>query len=176
MTHQNGDESPNLDAHCSGGFCGPVDFGGIFGPLETPPEEKIELPDVGSEDHIFFLLLDQAQTAMNHWKVEEALGLYEQAYELASNSEAVGLDRCFGVIHKLHFFNFDQHAFRMCTEVSARALERKDTDLLRDIWKLLPELGMPGDWLNEAALLLRDGIETTHPEVMNYNCKSRRLF
>jgi hypothetical protein len=166
------DESQDFDQNKCDGLCGPIDFDHIFVhiPDEAPDERDFD------DENFFHLLLDQAGRAMYKCQMEAALSLFEQAYDLARNNKALGTDCCFGVMCQLHYFNFDQHAFRMCTEITQAALELKDTDLLRDVWRILPEIGIPGDVLNEAALILRDGIEARHPEVMNYTDRTFRFI
>jgi hypothetical protein len=62
----------------------------------------------------------------------------------------------------------------MCTEIAEKAFRTKDLSILKDLWRLLPEVGN-GSSVHEAALILRDDIATRHPEVMTYIEKSGRL-
>jgi len=168
MTNNDGEKSPKNSAypHCSGGMCGPLpDLDYYLNRLKDFVE-----PD---DSERFLKLINEAEEKMYKHQLEAGLSAYEQAYELARGSTELGQDECFAVMYHLHYFSFDDRAYRMCVEMTQLALEERDTDILRDIWRMLPEIGVPGGDLHETALELRDGIENAHPEVMIYE-KSKR--
>jgi len=166
-----GDESPDFDANYSDECCGPINIDRVF---EQSHRRPVEQPDF-SDTNYFYLLLQEAEAAMYKVQIERGLSLYGRAYGLAKEMEALGADACFGVMFHLHYFNFDLRAYWMCTEITQMAFESKDVSLLRDIWRILPEIGFPGDDVNELALILRDNIENQYPEVMDFGNKSRRF-
>jgi hypothetical protein len=171
MSNYYGEQSPEIDPTCSGGCCGRIDFDHVFCHTEDNPAESREFND----NDFYNLLMVQAKDSMYNLQAEGGASLYEQAYELAIEAEALGIEACFQILFCLHYFCFDDRALRMCTEITQIALQRKNTSLLRDIWKLLPELGFPGEEVNEAALILRDSLASMCPEVMNYQIDSGRF-
>ncbi|MBS1993475.1 MAG: hypothetical protein JSS83_23330 [Cyanobacteria bacterium SZAS LIN-3] len=165
MDKNMGEQSPDSNAPNSG-FCGRLDFDYYF--------DRIKEMDEPDDTTRFQKMLTEAEQKMYTHHLEAGLSAYEQAYDLARGSVELGQDECYAVMYHLHFFGFDQQAYRMCVEMTQLALEQRDTDILRDIWRILPEIGIPCGDLNDNALTLRDGIAGVHPEVMLYE-KSRRL-
>ena len=162
------DESPQFDQNCSDGCCGRIDYDYIFQQDQKKADERLD--DAGE----FRLLLLEAEENINKGSLAMGLYLYKEAYEIAWDTEGLGINGCFAVMFHLHYFNFHQDALRMCKEITEAAFRVKDSSILRDIWRLLPEIGN-GTEVHEAALILRDDIETRHPEVMTYVERSGRL-
>jgi hypothetical protein len=168
MSNNLGEQSPEFDAHCSGGFCGPIDYDWLFQKDQSLADEKID------DEATFHSLLLQAEDNIHKGKLGLGLYLYKEAYQIAWDTEALGMDACFGVMFHVHYFNFYEDAIRMCQEIAEQAFRTKDISILRDLWRILPEIGNGSD-VHEASLILRDDIETRHPEVMTYTEKSGRL-
>ncbi|MBS1992690.1 MAG: hypothetical protein JSS83_19360 [Cyanobacteria bacterium SZAS LIN-3] len=161
-------ESPTSDANCSGGFCGPIDYDFLFRKDQSKVDERID-----TEANFHSLLL-QAEENINKGKLGLGLFLYKEAYDIAWDTEALGIDACFGVMFHVHYFTFSEDALRMCADITEQAFQTQDISILRDLWRILPEIGNGSD-VHERALILRDDIETRHPEVMTYTEKSGRL-
>jgi hypothetical protein len=166
MNTDNGEQSPEFRPSCSGGFCGRIDFDHVFQRIDPKPE-------VDDETALYILMMEAEELIYRH-QHEGGLCLYEKAYALARESEELGPDACFGVMFHLHYFGFHEQSLRMCIEIAEAAARIPDVSLLRDLWRLLPEVGIPGGHLNEQAMELRDEIEGNCPEVMSYE-KSRRF-
>jgi hypothetical protein len=161
-------ESPEFDDICPDGMCGRIDYDYIFQQDQKKADEKID--DEGN----FHLLLLQAEENIHKGNLGMGLYHYKEAYQIAWDTEALGIDACFAVMFHVHYFNFHQDAYRMALEITEKALQVKDISILQDIWRLLPEIGNGTD-MHELSLLLRDDIESRHPEVMTYVEKSGRL-
>jgi hypothetical protein len=162
------EESPRFDANCSGGFCGPIDYDFLFQKNHSQADERLD------NETSFHSLLLQAEESIQKGNFGLGLYLYKEAYQVAWDTEALGIDACFGVMFQVHYFNFYEDAIRMATDITEQAFRTKDVSILRDLWRILPEIGNGSD-IHEAALILRDDIETRHPEVMTYTEKSGRL-
>ncbi len=168
MSNNFGEQSPEFDAHCSGGFCGPIDYDFLFQKDQKQIDDKID------DEATFQTLLLQAADNINKGKLGVGLYLFKEAYEIAWETEELGIDACFGVMFQVHYFNFYEDAIRMCQEITEKAFQTQDISILRDMWRILPEIGNGSD-VHETSLILRDDIETRHPEVMTYSEKSGRL-
>jgi hypothetical protein len=161
-------ESPEFDETCSGGMCGRIDYDYIFQQNQKKADEEID------DETNFHLLLLQAEDNIQKGNLGMGLYLYKEAYQIAWDTEALGMDACFAVMFHVHYFHFHQDAYRMVFEITEKAFRVKDVSILQDIWRLLPEIGN-GTEVHELSLILRDDIETRHPEVMTYVEKSGRL-
>jgi len=167
MINDQGD-MPEFDAHCSGGLCGPINYDFIFQRAQAALDAKLD------DEATFQDLRLKAGENINTGNLTAARYLFREAYQLALDTESLGIDACFDVMFELHYFNLDDDSFAMCKEMSELAFQTKNISILRDIWLLLPEIGSGRD-LQQVSLTLRDEIESRHPEVMTYSEKSGRL-
>jgi hypothetical protein len=174
-----GEVSPGFPAASPQGVCGRIDFDYVFEKMDKP-NVSVDESQFENED-FFYLLIQEAEDAIYKMKLDAALELYQQAYELASEVETLGLDAKFGVMFHLHYYGFAEQAFRMCAELTEAAMAAENLDLLRDIWRLLPEMNvgsiliLPTGTFLEPAVKLREEIEDRFPEVMDQAERSHRL-
>jgi len=147
------------DAHLS------EDFQEYFLPwyhlgMVDPVTRRVERPLAFASDVKFYeRLMFEAISFMVH-DGDLGLCLFEQAYELARDSESLGLAECLLAAEELNNRGFSELAFPMFAEIAKRALAENDLPILRS---LMFPLSQCGRLVRLEARDLIELIEAEHP-------------